>query len=70
MFTGSPKLDFIHLAGNLQKPAQHSVHWTLGTAASRRAAFSGVFLASSFFYSQTFAYARPLSAANASRWAV
>lgn len=26
MFTGSPKLDFIHLAGNLQSSAQHNVH--------------------------------------------
>ncbi len=33
------------------------------------ARFTGVSLASSFFCSQTFLYARPLSAANASRWA-
>jgi hypothetical protein len=32
MFTGSPKPDFIHLAGNLQKPAQYSVHLTGGYA--------------------------------------
>src|SRR5688572_15244586 len=32
--------------------AQHSVHWTLGTAASRRAAVSSIFLASSFLCSQ------------------
>jgi hypothetical protein len=31
------------------------------------ARFTGIFLASSFFCSQAFAYARPLSAANASR---
>jgi hypothetical protein len=33
------------------------------------ARFTGIFLASSFVWSQTFIYARPLSAANASRWA-
>lgn len=32
------------------------------------ARFTGVTLASSFFYSQAFSSARPLSAANASRW--
>jgi hypothetical protein len=33
------------------------------------ARFMSVFLASSCFCSQAFLYARPLSAANASRWA-
>jgi hypothetical protein len=33
------------------------------------ARFTGSFLASSFFWSQAFLYARPLSAANANRWA-
>jgi hypothetical protein len=32
------------------------------------ARFTGFFLASSFFWSQTFVCTRPLSAANASRW--
>jgi hypothetical protein len=31
--------------------------------------FTSIFLASSFICSQAFAYAHPLSAANASRWA-
>jgi hypothetical protein len=34
------------------------------------ARFTGIVPASSFFCSQTFAYARPLSAANANRWAL
>jgi hypothetical protein len=34
------------------------------------ARFIGSFLALSFSCSQTFLYARPLSAANASRWAL
>jgi hypothetical protein len=33
------------------------------------ARFTGSFLASSFFCSQTLVHARPLSAANANRWA-
>jgi hypothetical protein len=45
------------------KVAQHSVQWTGGESVR----FTGIFLALSFFCSQAFIYARPLSAANASR---
>jgi hypothetical protein len=57
------------LAG--QKVAQQSVHWTLGTTASQRAAFSNIFLASSFFCSQAESTPAPAPCfANANRWAV
>jgi hypothetical protein len=53
---------------SLRKAAEQSVHWTLGTAASRRAAFSSVFLASIFFYSQALSTPAPAPFyANASR---
>ena len=42
-----------------QTRTEHSLHWTLGTAALRRAAFSGFFLASFFFCSQALSTPAP-----------
>jgi hypothetical protein len=40
------------------------VHWTLGTAALRRVAFSSIFLASSFFYISSLVHDRQAAEDN------